>query len=95
MKRLFDAINARLLLFLVDATALVYKHWTVPSVPPPVPCKKISAWSTKTRRPPSRLCRDVRVYGLKTTVIRDKTYQLKKKPRRHRLVSNSPASFCD
>ena len=37
-------------------------------------CKQMSAWSAKTRRAPSRHCRDARVYGHTTTAMHDNDY---------------------
>ena len=37
-------------------------------------CKQVSAWLVKTRRAPSRHCKDARVYGRTTTAMHDIEY---------------------
>ena len=37
-------------------------------------CKQMSAWSVKTRRAPSRHCREARAYGLTTTAMHNNEY---------------------
>ena len=37
-------------------------------------CRKMSAWSVKTRRAPSRFCRGARVYRYTTTAMHDSEY---------------------
>ena len=44
------------------------RPFVYPSYPPP------DAWSVKTRRAPSQLCKDARVYGQMTTVTRDNEF---------------------